>query len=295
MIVKSNKSNSFQPFSKPLRAKQLVDSTKQQLIFHLVGKTSNFKKVSIHISFRFNKRVNHTLIYLDPTHTQQQHQSFIKHFGFGFFKALDQSWSTEISRKVINTPKLISFNWLKEIRKALKDQKLRRFLEMSGNTFPDLVKVFYTNLLVDGENMYSHVKGVDMKITPTIWFGITRLKYSVLRINKGNTSVVEDFNKIQYYVSCLKYHHLKVKGFHVGALKLNERITAFIVTWMLTPRGSNHVVLTKEDLVLIYYIMKNIKINWIHVFMKHMLALKRQLPLITVVLDQRALWFKATL
>jgi len=190
---------------------------------------------------------------------------------------------------------LISFNWLKEIRKALKDQKLRRFLEMSGNTFPDLVKVFYTNLLVDGENMYSHVKGVDMKITPTIWFGITRLKYSVLRINKGNTSVVEDFNKIQYYVSCLKYHHLKVKGFHVGALKLNERITAFIVTWMLTPRGSNHVVLTKEDLVLIYYIMKNIKINWIHVFMKHMLALKRQLPLITVVLDQRALWFKATL
>ena len=66
----------------------------------------------------------------------------------------------EISRKVINTPKLLSFNWLKEqnlkeVRKALKDQKLRKFLEMYGNTYPDLVKVFYTNLLVDGENMYS--------------------------------------------------------------------------------------------------------------------------------------------
>jgi len=63
---------------------------------------------------------------------------------------------------------------------------------------------------------------------------------------KGNTSIVEDFNKIQYYVSCLKNPHLKVKGFHVGALKLNERITAFIVTWMLTPRGNNHVILPKE-------------------------------------------------
>jgi len=35
---------------------------------------------------------------------------------------------------------------------------------MSGNTYPNLVKVFYTNLLIDGENMYSHVKGVDVVI-----------------------------------------------------------------------------------------------------------------------------------
>jgi len=82
--VKSTKSNSFQPFSKHLRTKQPVDSTKQQVIFHLVGKTFNFKKVLIHISFRFN-----TFIYPNLTHTQQQHQPFIKHLGFGFFKALD--------------------------------------------------------------------------------------------------------------------------------------------------------------------------------------------------------------
>jgi len=91
LTVKSTKSNNFQPFSKPVRAKQPVDSTKQQVIFHLVGKTSNLKKVSFHMSFRFNKRVDHTLIYPDPTHTQQQHQPFIKHLGFGFFKALDHS------------------------------------------------------------------------------------------------------------------------------------------------------------------------------------------------------------
>jgi len=38
--------------------------------------------------------VNHTLFYPDPTQTQQQHQPFIKHLGFGFFKALDHSLST---------------------------------------------------------------------------------------------------------------------------------------------------------------------------------------------------------
>jgi len=73
LTVKSTKSNNIQTFSKPLRAKQPVDSAKQQVVFHLVGKTSNLKKVSIDISFRFNKRMDHTLIYPDPTHTQQQH------------------------------------------------------------------------------------------------------------------------------------------------------------------------------------------------------------------------------
>ena len=107
---------------------------------------------------------------------------------------------------------------------------------MSGNTYPDLVNVLYTNLLIDDENMYSHVKGVDMEITPTVWKAITGLKYSGIRINKGNIGVVEDFNKIQIYMSCLKNPKLRVKGFSVGALKLNERIIVFIVTWMLTPR-----------------------------------------------------------
>ena len=50
---------------------------------------------------------------------------------------------------------------------------------MSGNTYSDLVKVFYTNLLIDGENLYSHVKGVDMEITPDVWTAVTCLKYSL--------------------------------------------------------------------------------------------------------------------
>jgi len=84
---------------------------------------------------------------------------------------------------------------------------------MSGNTYPDLVKVFYTNLHIDGENLCSHVKGVDMEINPDVWTAITGLKYVGLKINKGNIGVVEDFNKMQYYRSYLKNPHFKVNGF----------------------------------------------------------------------------------
>ena len=39
----------------------------------------------------------------------------------------------------------------------------------------------------------------------------------------------------------------------VGGLKLDERLLALIVTWILTPRGSNQFVLTEEDLVYILH------------------------------------------
>jgi len=130
--------------------------------------------------------------------------------------------------------------------------------------------VFYTNLKFEGNNLVSHVKGVDMEITHYVWAAVAGLKYSGLRINKGNLGVVEDFNKIQYYKSCLKNQNAQVSTCLVGGLRLDERLLALIVTWILTTRGSNHSVLTEEDLVYIFCIMKKIKINWIHIIKEHM-------------------------
>ena len=132
------------------------------------------------------------------------------------------------------------------------------------------MRVFYTNLQVVGDNLCTHVKGIDMEITPEVWSVVVGLKYSGLRINKGNIGVVEEFNKMQFYKSCLKNPQYKVRNFSVGGMKLNERMVAFIVSWMLTPRGSNHSIITEEDLVLIYCIMNKIKINWIHIIKEHM-------------------------
>jgi len=83
------------------------------------------------------------------------------------------------------------------------------------------------------------VKGVDIEIFHDVWTAITGLKYTRLRINKGNIGVVEEFNKMRFY----------------------KRLTAFIISWMLTPRGNNHSTLSEEDLVLIYCIMHKVKLN----------------------------------
>jgi len=115
----------------------------------------------------------------------------------------------ETSRKAINNPKLFSFSWLKEqklfeVTNVLKEKMLKRFLKMSGNIYPDLVRVFYTNLQIVCDILCTHVKGIDMEITPKVWSTVAGLKYVRLRINKWNIGVVEEFNKMQFYRSCLK-------------------------------------------------------------------------------------------
>jgi len=129
---------------------------------------------------------------------------------------LIEKYHFETSRKMINNPKVVSFGWLKsqkldDVRRLLKEQLLKRFYEMKGNIYPDLNRVFYTNLKFKGNNLVSHIKGVDMEITHEVWVVVTGLNCAGLRINKGNIGVVEDFNKIQYYKSCLKNPHAQVR------------------------------------------------------------------------------------
>jgi len=68
----------------------------------------------------------------------------------------------ETSKNQVNVPKVLEFSWLKEenltaAKTLLKHQKLKSFLEMTGNVYPDLVKVFYSNLVQDGKNLVSQV------------------------------------------------------------------------------------------------------------------------------------------
>jgi len=79
----------------------------------------------------------------------------------------------ETSRKSVNTPKVVSFTWMKQqkldfVRSIIKEQRLKRFLELTGKIYPDLVKVFYTNLQFNGDSFVSHVKGVDIVITSDV-------------------------------------------------------------------------------------------------------------------------------
>ena len=97
------------------------------------------------------------------------------------------------------------------------------------------------------------------------------LKYSELKVSKGNTTGIQEFNKMQFYRSCVRNPTEPMVRFHAGNLNLIPRILAHIITWQLTPRGSNHVVLHDEHLILLYCIVNRIRVNWVSTMVEHML------------------------
>jgi len=127
-------------------------------------------------------------------------QSILENWFAGDSEAMTR-FIHETSRKQVNVPKVLELSWLREenlteAKTLLKHQKLKSFLEMTGNVYPGLVKVFYSNLIQDGKNLVSHVKGVKLKITREIWSNVGGIKYSGMKVSKGNTAGIQGFNKM---------------------------------------------------------------------------------------------------
>jgi len=177
-----------------------------------------------------------------------------------------EDYSKLYSRKITITLKVLSLDWLKEekldeVHDMLKFQKLDRFFKLTGNTYPDLVKVFLTNMWYDKENLYSQVKDIDIAINEDVWLSVTGLRNDGVVVNRGNTIELGDFNKVQFYKSCLRNQESASRTSNVRGLAATLRILAYIVIWVLTPRGFNHATLTEEDLILMYSLMTKIKVN----------------------------------
>jgi len=207
-----------------------------------------------------------------PLPSQSNFQGVLESWFVGDGEGIN-AYIHEMSRKKINIPKVLDFSWLKsgklaETRSAQKHQKLKKLLELTGNVYPDLVKVFYTNLTLDEKNIVSYVKGIKIKVTIEVWSSMAGIKYYGLKVGKGNTSGIQEFNKIQYYRSCVRNHAQSINRFHAGNLNLTPRLVAYIIVWQLIPRGTNHVVLHEEDLILLYYNMNLIKVNWVYIIME---------------------------
>ena len=203
-----------------------------------------------------------------------------------------QAFLMEFNRKQVCVPRWLRYSWLRDegfgaILANLKHQKLKAFVELSGQIYPDLVKVFFTNLLFKNNVLLTHVKGVRIEITHQVWKDVVGFKPRGVQVRKGETRSVQDFNKMDYFRTCLRDPAAATRSLHVGGLKVNERLLAMIVNKVLVPRGSSHSTLNEDDLILMYCIQHNIQVDWIFVMRDHMLKAIRlsnfRLPYVMLV------------
>jgi len=129
----------------------------------------------------------------------------------------------------------------------------------------------------DEENIYSQVKGIDMAINEEVWLSVTGLRNDGVVVSRGKNTELGNFNKIQFYKSCLRNQESVSRTYNVGGLTATPRILAYIVIWLLTPRKFNHATLTEEDLILMYHLMTKINVNWVNVIREHLFKVGKKL------------------
>jgi len=107
----------------------------------------------------------------------------------------------------------------------------------------------------------TNIKSVEMGITRKIWKDMAGLRQRGVQVRKGETNVVDEFNKVQYFNQCERNQGKQTINFHVGRLRLEERLLGMVVTKIIMPNGSNHATLNEGDLTYMYYIQNGVMVD----------------------------------
>jgi len=66
----------------------------------------------------------------------------------------------------------------------------------------------------------------------------------------------------------------QASNFHVGRLRVEERLLTMVVTEIIMLRGSNHATLNEGDLVVMYCIQNGMMVDWTYTIRDHMMKAK---------------------
>ena len=118
---------------------------------------------------------------------------------------------------------------------------------MKWTFYPELVKVFYTYAHADLKcNLFSTFNGVHMVIDDTIWKEVVGLETGgVCKFNETTYG----YKRMQTYRGILLDPARNLRNFlGVGGLTVEDRILVYLITYILTPRSSNHAQVTDDDM-----------------------------------------------
>jgi len=110
-----------------------------------------------------------------------------------------------------------------------------------------------------------------MEITRQTWKDVAGLR----QIRKGETTVVDEFNKVQYFNQGVHNQGEETRNFYMGRLRVEERLIVIVVTKIIMPRGINHATLNEGDLVVMYCIQDGVVVDWTYTMCDHMMKAKR--------------------
>ncbi|KOM47334.1 hypothetical protein LR48_Vigan07g103800 [Vigna angularis] len=153
-------------------------------------------------------------------------------------------------------------------------QGLTDFVQMKGHCYLDLVEVFYTNLRVVNGVIHSRVKGVNITIDDNVWLDIVGLKAEDLDSHIRDSESNRWLTKRAIYINCLRYpgrYRVDKQYLHDG-LNKEEKMIAYVLTWLLLLGRLNEGRMSIEDVFLLNAIKTRMPTNWVAVLKHHMIV-----------------------
>ena len=208
-------------------------------------------------------------------------------------KSQEEIFNESFASKEIIPPKVLSPTWIGNqgfhFQSHLLCQGLGLFICMKGTYYPDLVRVFYSNLKKNDDCiLVSEVKGIEIRLTDDVFLTVCGLQRSgIVPTFENLREEGFDIKKEVFFVSMLRDVsaweadlEAKRKGkkkitYNTGGLFVEDRLLHYVICWIIAARGSNHAQISEDDLVMMAAIKNSIKVDWVHVVEDIMLKTRR--------------------
>lgn len=113
------------------------------------------------------------------------------------------------SFKIVVSPKYLDLNLFErenfQFAGWIETQELSTTVQMKGDWYSDLIRVFYHNLKVVNGNTHSRVKGVDIQIDNDVWQQVTGLRAKGIFSHLPNSETNRWLKKKDIYKSWLRF------------------------------------------------------------------------------------------
>ncbi|KAI5400525.1 hypothetical protein KIW84_065419 [Lathyrus oleraceus] len=119
--------------------------------------------------------------------------------------------------------------------------------------FPELVKVFYSNMVRKKGKLTSVVKGVPISLTASDICAIFEIPPGGHKF-VGTLAPWENYSKHAFYYS------------------LSRLMLHYFLVYVVVPRFSNHCTITDPEFLLLYSIKTNFHVDWGHSILSHMMS-----------------------
>ena len=167
-----------------------------------------------------------------------------------------------------------------------KSQGIANLIECREDVYPDLVRIFYSNMeIVDG-NIVSNVKGKAISMSVKLFGEILGIPSEGVGMRLNVASTLVGYNKREFYygIARIPEHEFIQKrqrivggppernSWSAGILFIDDRLIHYMLAYIIMPKFSNFSTINDCEMQVLFAMKNNRQINWAYVILNHLVT-----------------------